>query len=142
MTVENIFKIITHDIDDKITEINMIIEIMKITSVSFDRAMIGYRMMRESGMINNIIDKSTIGHLETMEQNTGLMLIISRFDLVPTNFNIGKWKPTQSKRMSEYKPNELIPRHKMTRVEISQWLSMSDKPTDSQNHAEFKRLYD
>jgi hypothetical protein len=142
MKVENIFRIITSDIKGKITEINMIIEIMKLTSISFDRAIIGYRMMRESGMINEVIDKSTIGHLETMEQNTGLMLIISRFDLVPTNFNIGKWKPIQSKLMSEYKPNELIPKSKMTRIEISNWLSRSDKPTDSQNYDEFKRLYD
>lgn len=122
MTVEKIFKIITHG-KKNITELEMIMEIQKLGDISFERASDGYRMMRSSGMINDVIDKNTIGQLETMESNVGLMLIIRKFDAVPTNINQLNWKPIQNKKPSEYEPNEIIPITKMTRVEISKWLS-------------------
>ena len=123
MTTQKIFSIITHGIKDKIPELEMVMSIQKLTDVNFERAAIGYRIMRESGMINNIINKNTIGHLETMESNIGLMLLIRKLDAVPTNINVGKWKPIQSKKPSEDAPNEIITKSKMTRVEISRWLS-------------------
>lgn len=142
MTIEKIFSIITHGIKDKITELELVMAIQKLTDVSFERAAVGYRLMREKGIINDAIDKNTIGELETMESNVGLMLIIRKFDAVLTNINELKWKPTLSKKPSEHAPNEIIPKTKMTRVEISEWLSTPNKPTDSQNYTEFKRLYD
>lgn len=142
MTIEKIFSIITHGIKDKITELEMVMAIQKLTDVSFERATVGYRLMRKSGIINQVIDKDTVGQLETMESNVGLMLVIRKFDAVPTNINELKWKPTLSKKPSEHEPNEIIPITKMTRVEISNWLSMSEKPTDAQTYAKFKRLYD
>lgn len=141
MTTEKIFKIITEG-KKNIPELEMIMEIQKLNDINFQRASNGYRLMRSSGMINKVVDKSTVGHLERLESKDGLMMVINQLDAVPTNINVGKWKPIQSKSMSEYEPNEIIPKSKMTRIEISQWLSMTDKPTDSQNYAKFKLLYD
>jgi hypothetical protein len=122
MTVENIFELLTKDIDE-ISEIELIIKIQKFSKLTFQRACNGYRMMRESGIINDKIDKSTVGELETLESNVGIMLIITKFDCVPNNIQIKRCKAKCLKELSQYKPHELIPVYHTTRFDMAMNIS-------------------
>jgi len=141
MTLQNIFDRVTDDIDD-ISEIDLIIKIQEFTQYSFDRSCSGYRMMRANGIINDKIQKWTIGQLETLESNTGIMLVISKFDCIPTNIQIKKLNTKVLKKAIECERHELVPLMNMTRLQIAIWICKPNKPTDSQMYAEFKRLYD
>lgn len=118
MTIEKIYQVITSNIKGKISELELIILIQKFTNVNWKRSVAGYKMMRVSGLINEKIDRNTIGLIERIESNKKLMLLIDRLDCIPTKFTAGKLLPLLAKKMSEHQENEIVPITKLTPNEI------------------------
>lgn len=141
MTIEQIFELITHQAERQMSELEMVMAVQSFAKIGFIRAANGYKIMRSKGMINNVIDRSTIGTLENLESNLTLMLIIERFDAIPINIQHLDIKPQRLKKPSEYDVNEIIPVIKMTRIEIANWINKPNINTDAQNHAYFKTLH-
>lgn len=121
MTLEKLYEIITNG-KNSLSEIDLVIGLQEFTKVSFKRAADGYKKMRSQGIINDKVERWTIGQLDTLEQNEKLMYLIDTFDAIPTAIEIGI-KIRNQKKMSEYDPHEIIPRVKMTKIEIRKWLS-------------------
>jgi hypothetical protein len=118
MTVEKIYQIITLGIKRKISEMEMIMRIQKFTNLDWKRSVAGYKIMRESGMINNIVDRDSVGLLEIFESNKKIMMLINKLECVPTDITTGKMKPLKVKMSFEYGYDEIIPVVKSSRHEI------------------------
>ena len=121
MELNKIFKIITQD-KKSMTELEIVIALQKFTKVEFSRAVTGYKMMREQGIINDLVDRNSIGQIDWLITQENIMMLIDKFDGQVNHVKTpDRFKP--NKKSSQYYENEIIPVTKMTRVEILRWLS-------------------
>lgn len=121
MTLEQIADIISADTNQPITECEIVQKIIALTKVDFIRAVAGYIMMREKGLINKFVLRHTIGTIDAVMENDKIKSIIEAFDAMSVNVTVKR--PIMTKpNPSDYLPDEIIPGTKMTRNELSAWL--------------------
>lgn len=120
MTIQELSNLIKKP-GKKFTEFQLIHRIEDITKVDLKRAISGYIQMRQEGLVNDCLELWTVGSIDYILSNQTMLDLIYRFDMKLTQFD-GRIRPAKP---SLYPPDEIIPGTKMTRREISAWISKS-----------------